>query len=73
LLFRGSSKELAISLSLAAIALLVSFFRVYVGGHYPVDVLGGILLGVGVSLLFIWKIKVIEKMNGIISFGKYKI
>jgi membrane-associated phospholipid phosphatase len=26
---------------------------VYVGGHYPLDVLGGILLRVGVSLIFI--------------------
>ena len=26
--------------------------RIDVGGHYPLDVVGGILLGVGVSLIF---------------------
>jgi membrane-associated phospholipid phosphatase len=27
--------------------------QIYVGGHYPLDIVGGILLGVGVSLIFI--------------------
>jgi len=73
LLFSGSRKELAISLCLTALASLVCFSRVYVGGHYPLDVFGGILLGVAVSLLFRWKIKILEKVIGIISFGKYKV
>lgn len=27
--------------------------RVYAGGHYTLDVIGGILFGVGVSLIFV--------------------
>ena len=53
MLFRDSARKLAISLSLSIEAALVCFSRVYVGGHYPLDVFGGIFLGVGVALLFI--------------------
>ena len=53
MLFRDSARKLAISLSLSTEAALVCFSRVYVGGHYPLDVFGGIFLGVGVALIFI--------------------
>lgn len=53
MLFRDSARKLAISLSLTIEAALVCFSRVYVGGHYPLDVFGGIFLGVGMALLFI--------------------
>src|ERR687892_2088106 len=53
MLFRDSARKLAISLSLSIEAALVCFSRVYVGGHYPLDVFGGIFLGVGVALIFI--------------------
>lgn len=52
-LFRGSPRKLVISLALAVEAALVCFSRVYVGGHYPMDVVGGILLGVGISFIFV--------------------
>jgi undecaprenyl-diphosphatase len=59
-LFRDSHKKLIISLALSVEAALVCLSRVYVGGHYPLDVLGGILLGVGIALLFIAVVKKIE-------------
>ena len=62
-LFRDSKRKLAISLALTAEAALVCISRVYVGGHYPLDVVGGILLGVGVSFLFIGATKKVEKIT----------
>jgi undecaprenyl-diphosphatase len=52
-LFRDTYKKLAISVLLAIEAAFVCISRVYVGGHYPLDVLGGILLGVGVAFIFV--------------------
>ena len=46
----------------AAEAALVCLSRIYVGGHYPLDVVGGILLGVGVSLIFVGIEKRIESL-----------
>jgi len=62
-LFRDSKRKLAVSLALTAEAALVCISRVYVGGHYPLDVLGGILLGVGISFLFIGATKQVEKIT----------
>lgn len=61
-LFRNTRRKLAISIGLAVEALLVCISRVYVGGHYPSDVLGGILLGAGVSFIFVGIVVKIENM-----------
>ena len=66
-LFRDSTRKLAISLFLSIEAGLVCLSRVYVGGHYPLDVIGGIFLGVGVSFLFLWKEKKLESIFSILS------
>ena len=62
-LFRDSKRKQAISLALTVEAALVCISRVYVGGHYPLDVIGGILLGVGISFLFIGATKQVEKIT----------
>lgn len=49
----GTKMRMAVSLALTVEAALVCVSRVYVGGHYPLDVLGGILLGLGVAFIFI--------------------
>ena len=62
LLFNNTPRKLGISIALAVEAALVCISRVYVGGHYPLDVVGGILLGVGVGLIFVGVDKSIEAL-----------
>ena len=62
LLFRNTPRQFIVSIILAIEAALVCLSRVYVGGHYPLDVIGGILLGVGVSLIFVGMQKQIESL-----------
>ena len=52
-LFRNTHRKLAVSIGLTVEAALVCVSRVYVGGHYPLDVIGGILLGAGVAFIFV--------------------
>jgi membrane-associated phospholipid phosphatase len=61
-LFRNTPRQLVVSIILAIEAALVCISRVYVGGHYPLDVVGGILLGVGVCLIFVGIEKRIESV-----------
>ena len=67
IMFRGNVKRTILFVALAFEAALVCFSRIYVGVHYPLDVLGGILLGTGFSFLivgltqsFVFKTKFIE-------------
>ena len=49
----NQGKHMVISLVLAVEAMMVIYSRIYVGNHYPLDVIGGILLGTGVSSLIV--------------------
>lgn len=61
-LFRGSRKMSVIAIALAVEAALVCISRVYVGGHYPLDVIGGILFGTGVAFILISMSNSLEKI-----------
>ncbi len=49
----NQGKQIIFSFVLAAEAILVMYSRMYVGNHYPLDVLGGIFLGIGVAAIVI--------------------
>ncbi len=49
------------------IALLSGISRIYVGAHYPLDVLAGGIIGVGISIATIY----IFKKNGIIVYSNH--
>ena len=59
-LFRLTRKQRIISILLAFEAAIVCVSRIYLGAHYPLDVIGGVLLGVGISFILIGLEKKIE-------------
>lgn len=46
------------------LAILIAFSRLYVGVHYPSDVLGGLVVGVLLSLLAVYLVRWVEKKRG---------
>jgi undecaprenyl-diphosphatase len=72
ILFKGNKYTKILLIVLVIDAGLVSFSRIYVGVHYPFDVLGGFFLGSGISLFIIYLINNIPKIRTIISTYKFK-
>lgn len=72
ILFKGNKYTKILPIVLVIDAGLVCFSRIYVGVHYPFDVLGGFFLGSGISFLIICLINNIPKIRTIISNYKFK-
>jgi len=47
-------KNRVYSITIFLWALLISYSRIYAGVHYPLDILGGMTLGVLIGYLFFW-------------------
>jgi undecaprenyl-diphosphatase len=62
LLLRKSPRQKLISILLVIEAGLVCLSRLYLGVHYPTDLIGGILLGSGVALLATSAHNMIERL-----------
>jgi membrane-associated phospholipid phosphatase len=70
-LYRGNLRRKIISLLLVIEAILVIFSRIYLGLHYPLDIVAGILLGVSVTFFFLGFQKQIDILSKkIFSFIK---
>ena len=61
LLLRAPKK---ISIPAMILAVLISLSRLYVGVHYPTDVLGGALIGTLCAFLAVWIVDAVEKKIG---------
>jgi membrane-associated phospholipid phosphatase len=70
-LYRGNLRRKIISLLLVIEAILVIFSRIYLGLHYPLDIVAGILLGISVTFFFLGFQKQIDILSKkIFSFIK---
>lgn len=49
----------------SALVLVIALSRIYLGVHFPVDIVGGVLLGIAVLLAALWGYGVADTMSGV--------
>jgi undecaprenyl-diphosphatase len=60
-----------ISIPMTILAVLISIARVYVGAHYPLDVITGALIGIAISFLIerLWPLLLASKAERLVHFA----
>lgn len=64
-LFRRAPKKWGVAA--LVLAILISLSRLYVGVHYPTDVLAGAVIGIGSACLSLWLVPKLEKKFPIVK------
>ena len=70
-LFRRGPKKGGVTA--LVLAILISLSRLYVGIHYPTDVLGGAVIGIGSACLAMWLVPKLERKFPELTEKVYKL
>lgn len=49
------------------VAVLIAYSRLYVGVHYPSDVLAGVVIGTVLALVSVWLVKKIQGQKKLVQ------